>query len=70
MAKAPFKNLRSPAQNTNAPEPSPLLPKDPVACDRSVNGEQVNEGLRDGDKPLAWPKPESKMPMRLTNGGK
>jgi len=71
MAKAPFKNLRDPATNTNASPRAPVMPDCPPQDERQANGARVNAGVtQDGEKPLAWPKPEvGPKPMRLKNGG-
>lgn len=65
MAKAPFKNLSSPASNTNAPTKETVKPIDAGDVeDASRNGERMNT-LRDGPELLAWPAPENKHPMKL-----
>lgn len=66
----PFKNLKEPASNTNASTTAPTLSKDPVPSNRTINEERVNEDLRDGEKPIAWPAVENgPKPMRFKNGG-
>ncbi len=65
MAKGPFKNLSSPASNTNAPTKETIKPVEPGPIeDASRNGERPNT-LRDGPEPLAWPAPDNKHPMKL-----
>lgn len=72
MAKGPFKNLTSPASNATESPRAPVLPKEfaPIE-DRTRNGESLDGSqLRDGEEPIAWPKPDAgHKPMRLKNGG-
>lgn len=64
----PFKNLRSPAQNSGALMREEIAPI-PVTCDPRVNEEPVNTTL-DGERPIRWPAPQAlpestRPPMRL-----